>query len=319
MRGTERLLDRIEREERLDTIADGVSGFWSSTLRSERLRDVLCGRMLGHPLHPAAILVPAGTLLSATLLDTTGGASLRPAARRLIGLGLLSAGPAALAGWSDWLDTTGAERRVGLVHAASNIVGIASYAVSWNQRRRGARGLAASVTGAAALGIGGWLGGHLAYAQGVGVDTTAFQRGPADWTDVLAASEVTLEPRKVEIDGVPVLLTRVDGQIVAISDRCTHRGGPLHEGDRVGGCVRCPWHGSRFELESGEVVRGPATRPQPLYEVREIAGRVQIRRPEVRALRANPVGPSAGPHEARPRVTAEGHAVAAADRPRQHV
>lgn len=153
-------------------------------------------------------------------------------------------------------------------------------------------GLAASLAGASALGVGGWLGGHLAYALGVGVDTTAFQRGPADWTDVLAAGEVTTALRQVEVDGVPVLLTRVDGRIVAINDRCTHRGAPLSDGDRDGDCVQCPWHGSRFALTSGDVVQGPATRPQPVYEVRERGGRVELRRSEVRALRANPVGPS---------------------------
>ncbi len=307
MRGSERVLDRLEREQALDPVAGRAHAFWSKALRSQRLRDLLSGRALGHPLHPAAVIVPAGTLLSATLLDVTGGPGLRPAARRLIGLGLLSAGPAAVAGWSDWLDTDGAERRVGLVHAACNIVGIGCYTASWWQRHRGssgvassgvaangtaANGLVASLAGATALGVGGWLGGHLAYALGVGVDTTAFQRGPADWTDVLAAGEVTTALRQAEVDGVPVLLTRVDGRIIAINDRCTHRGAPLSDGTRDGDCVQCPWHGSRFALTSGDVVQGPATRPQPVYEVRERAGRVELRRSEVRALRANPVGPS---------------------------
>jgi nitrite reductase/ring-hydroxylating ferredoxin subunit/uncharacterized membrane protein len=292
MRATERLLERIEREQALDPVAERASAFWSAALRSERLRDLLSGRQLGHPLHPAAVLVPVGTLLSATALDLTGDPALRPAARRLAGLGVLSAVPAAIAGWSDWLDTEGAERRVGVVHAASNAVGIASYAVSWWQRRRGGSGRAAGLAGAAVLGVGGWLGGHLAYALGVGVDTTAFQRGPADWTDVLAADEVTTALRQVDVGEVSVLLTRVDGRIVAIDNRCTHRGGPLADGERVGDCVTCPWHASRFELASGEVLQGPATRPQPAYEVREVAGRVEIRRSEVRALRANPVGPA---------------------------
>ncbi|ONH28776.1 Rieske 2Fe-2S domain-containing protein [Pseudofrankia asymbiotica] len=292
MRVSERVLERVEQERGLDPVAGRAAALWSAALRSERLRDLLSGRQLGHPLHPAAVLVPAGTLLSATVLDLTGDPGLRPAARRLIGFGLLSAAPAAAAGWSDWLDTEGAERRVGLVHAASNIVGIASYATSWWQRRHGASGLVAGLAGATALGVGGWLGGHLAHALGVGVDTTAFQRGPTDWTDVLAASEVTTALRQVDVDGVSVLLTRVDGQIVAIGNRCTHRGGPLADGERDGDCVVCPWHASRFALASGEVVRGPATRPQPVYEVRENAGRVELRRSEVRALRANPVDPA---------------------------
>lgn len=289
MHATERVVERLERQQGLDAAAERIAGVLSRALRSEGLRDVLSGRPIGHPLHPAAVMVPIGTLMSATLLDATGDPLLRPAARRLVGMGLLSAAPAALAGWSDWLDTEGAERRVGLVHAAANVVGLASYAVSWWQRRSGGSGLVAGLVGATALGVGGWLGGHLAYAAGVGVDTTAFQRGPADWTDVIAADEVTTGLRQVDVDGTPVLLTRVAGRIVAIGDRCTHRGGPLAEGERVGNCVTCPWHGSRFDLVTGEVLRGPATRPAAVYEVREVGGRVQLRRSEVRALRANPV------------------------------
>ncbi|WP_018503920.1 Rieske (2Fe-2S) protein [Parafrankia discariae] len=292
MRASEQVVDRLERAQALDPVAGRVNAFWSTALRSQRLRDLLSGRQLGHPLHPAAVLVPAGTLLSATALDLTGDPGLRPAARRLIGLGLLSAGPTALAGWSDWLDTEGAERRVGIVHAASNAAGLVSYGASWWQRHRGGSGLAAGLVGAAALGLGGWLGGHLAYALGVGVDTTAFHHGPADWTDVLAADEVTTALRQVDIGEVSVLLTRVEGRIVAIDNRCTHRGGPLADGERDGDCVVCPWHASRFDLATGDVRQGPATRPQPVYEVRETAGRVEIRRCEIRALRANPAGPA---------------------------
>jgi nitrite reductase/ring-hydroxylating ferredoxin subunit/uncharacterized membrane protein len=290
MRASERILDRLEEQRGLDPIADRVAAFWSGVLGPGRLRDVLSGTALGHPLHPAAVLIPAGTLLSATILDATGDPALRPAARRLIGFGLLAAAPTALAGWSDWLDTEGAERRVGIVHATSNIVGLASYAVSWWQRRRGVSGLATGLAGAAALGVGGWLGGHLAYSLGVGVATTAFQSGPTDWTDAMAASEITTALRQVEVGGVPLLLTRVDGRIVAIADRCTHRGGPLSDGERDGDCVVCPWHRSRFALATGDVVRGPATRPAPVYEVRESAGRVEVRRNETLAPRTHPVG-----------------------------
>ena len=55
----------------------------------------------------------------------------------------------------------------------------------------------------------------------------------------------------------------------AIGDRCSHRGGPLHEGTIDDGCVTCPWHDSQFRTTDGAVVRGPATSPQPCYEVRE--------------------------------------------------
>jgi nitrite reductase/ring-hydroxylating ferredoxin subunit/uncharacterized membrane protein len=291
-RPLEALLGRIERATALDRWADIAASTWSKLLAPPQVRDVLSGRRLGHPLHPAAVLLPAGALLSASALDTTGEAALRPAARRLVGLGLFAAVPTILAGWSDWLDTEKAEKRVGIVHATSNAVGITAYGLSWVQRRRGGSGRAAGFAGAAALGAGGWLGGHLAYAQGVGVDTTAFQSGPAEWTDVGAASDVDDSLHQVEVGGVVILLTRVDGRIAAIEDRCTHRGAPLSEGARDEGCVVCPWHGSRFTLPSGDVQRGPATRPQPSYRVREVGGRVEIRRDEPRALRVNPARPA---------------------------
>jgi nitrite reductase/ring-hydroxylating ferredoxin subunit/uncharacterized membrane protein len=289
VRIAEELLDRIERARALDSWASGAAAVWSRVLAPRRFRDILSGRQLGHPLHPAAVLLPAGAFLSATALDVSGDRELRPAARRLVGFGLLAAAPTILAGWSDWLDTEQAERRVGLVHATTNALGVTAYGVSWWRRRRGGSGRGAGLAGAAVLGIGGWLGGHLAYAQGVGVDTTAFQSGPTSWTDVAAASTVTEGLRQIEVGGIAILLTRVDGQLVALEDRCTHRGGPLSDGTRDGDCVVCPWHGSRFALATGEARLGPATRPQPRYEVREKAGRVEIRRDEPRALRVNPV------------------------------
>lgn len=286
---TEKLLIGLERAEVLDSWAEKAAAVWSKVLAPAKVRDVLSGRQIGHPLHPAAVLVPAGSLLSATALDALHDPALARAARKLVGLGLLASVPTILAGWSDWLDTEQAERRVGLVHASSNALGITAYGVSWWQRRAGGSGRLAGYAGAIALGAGGWLGGHLAYAQGVGVDTTAFQSGPTQWTGAGAAADVTDALRQVDVDGVAIVLTRVDGRIVALEDRCTHRGAPLSDGERDSGCVVCPWHASRFSLTTGEVVQGPASRPQPSYQVRERAGQVEIRRDEFRALRANPI------------------------------
>jgi nitrite reductase/ring-hydroxylating ferredoxin subunit len=92
-----------------------------------------------------------------------------------------------------------------------------------------------------------------------------------------------------ECDPTVVLLRSGDG-IVVLADRCTHRGGPLHEGELAEGCVVCPWHGSVFAVD-GSVVEGPATRPQPAYEVRVTDGKVYARRSgDPRSLRTNPVG-----------------------------
>jgi nitrite reductase/ring-hydroxylating ferredoxin subunit len=119
-----------------------------------------------------------------------------------------------------------------------------------------------------------------------------FQQFPQDWTDVGAEAEVLADkPMRVDADGVPLLLVRHEGAIVALADRCTHRGGPLHEGTLADGCIICPWHGSQFRLADGALVRGPATRPAPAAEVRVVSGRVQVRRgDEPRGLRTSPVG-----------------------------
>ncbi|HEY3089496.1 MAG TPA: Rieske (2Fe-2S) protein [Jatrophihabitantaceae bacterium] len=123
------------------------------------------------------------------------------------------------------------------------------------------------------LGAAGWLGAHLAYGLGVGVDTTAFQHAPPDWTDVAAELDVVADkPLRADAEGVPVLLLRRDGGVVALADRCTHRGGPLHDGSVEDGTITCPRHGSRFRTDDGTIIAGPATRPAPVFETRVVAG-----------------------------------------------
>ena len=141
------------------------------------------------------------------------------------------------------------------------------------------------------LAAGGWLGGHLTYALGVGVDTTAFESGPDEWTAIGHLADLTVDqPAAVTTDGgVQLLVVRRAGDHVEVlEDRCTHRGGPLSDGELSGdgNCITCPWHGSTFRVATGEVVKGPATRPQPAYEARVVDGAVEVKRDEVRSLRS---------------------------------
>jgi nitrite reductase/ring-hydroxylating ferredoxin subunit/uncharacterized membrane protein len=287
----DQVFDRIENAEILDKPSDLIAGLVEKAVPKGPVRDLASGTPIGHPLHPALVALPIGSWTAATYLDLTFGD--KRAARRLVGFGILTALPAALTGANDWTTTAGAERRVGFLHALLNDAALTLYASSWLARRRGhhLRGVGLSLAGAAMLGGAGWLGGHLAYALGVGVDTTAFQQFPEDWTDVAAESAVPAEGAvEGDADGVGVFLTRYDGRIVALADRCTHRGGPLHEGSVSDGCVTCPWHESVFALADGSVVRGPATRPQAVAEVRVVDGRVQVRLSTARTLRTNPTG-----------------------------
>jgi nitrite reductase/ring-hydroxylating ferredoxin subunit len=117
------------------------------------------------------------------------------------------------------------------------------------------------------------------YRTGTGVDVNAFDAGPDEWTPATAASSLPGgEGRYVEAGRVEVLaLHDGPGGWHGIGAQCSHRGGPLEEGEFVDGCVTCPWHKSRFRLDDGTVVDGPATAPQPRYEVRERDGALQVR------------------------------------------
>jgi nitrite reductase/ring-hydroxylating ferredoxin subunit len=65
-----------------------------------------------------------------------------------------------------------------------------------------------------------------------------------------------------------IALFNVDGTFYAIDDTCTHRGGPLSQGEVAGKEVTCPWHGAVFDITSGAVLAMPAPRHVARYNVR---------------------------------------------------
>ncbi|MGH2721416.1 MAG: Rieske 2Fe-2S domain-containing protein, partial [Actinomycetota bacterium] len=275
------LLEPIERMEGLDKLADGLTAVAGRIAPAGPVKDLLSGTMLGHPLHPALTDVAIGAWLSSALLDVAGGPGAEKAADRLLCLGLLSAVPTVATGLSDWGDTWGKARRVGLVHAAVNTAGTLCFGVSLLARRRGARtlGRLLSLAGTGIMTVGGYLGGHLSYRKGVGVDTTTFDEGPGEWTSVLEVGELPeATPTTATAAGVTLLLYRRGDDVTAIADRCSHRGAPLHEGTCDGETVTCPWHASVFRLRDGAIVRGPAVAKQPSYEARISGSTVEVRR-----------------------------------------
>jgi nitrite reductase/ring-hydroxylating ferredoxin subunit len=127
------------------------------------------------------------------------------------------------------------------------------------------------------------LGGELSYDYGLRVNRNAFvPDGPEDFVPVLDEEDLPRnDTRKVEADGVGVLLSRSSGgEVCAISSVCGHLGGPLEEGSREGDTVVCPWHGSRYDLCSGKVLESPAVFPQSRYETRVRDGRIEVRAAE---------------------------------------
>ena len=267
------LISSLERAQALDRLV-GPAQRAARLLRPGRVRDALHGVWLGHPLHPVLAQAPAGTWLSASLLDAWPGSSPGTAAasRRLVLAGLAAALPAALAGSADWSELHEQQMRVGVVHALANTAAVALYAASLAAPDRAARGL--RLAGLTAVAAGGLLGGHLAFRQSAGAnqaEPVPHLTAPG-WHDLMTAAELAGlaagQPARRTLGDVPVVVIRDEQGVYVLADRCSHLSGPLSEGDYRDGCLTCPWHGSIFRISDGTVARGPATAPQPVFRTR---------------------------------------------------
>src|SRR5262249_47158449 len=103
------------------------------------------------------------------------------------------------------------------------------------------------------------------------------KRSMADF--VKAARTTEIEPgqaRLVEVNGKQIALFNIDGQFFAIDNTCTHRGGPLAEGEVSGHVVTCPWHRGEFDVRTGEVVGAPPQRAVTRYGVRVTGTDIEV-------------------------------------------
>lgn len=252
--------------------------------RRELVSNVLHGTWLGHPLHPALTALPTGAVATSLTLDAASvlpghSTALRDASRLALGVGIIGSLGAAATGATDWQHTHEESRRVGIVHGLLNVVATALYAVSWWDRRRGRhlRGMTGTALGYGLTMGSSYLGGALVYGSGVGVDRAGPRLEVEDWTTVLPLAALNGEPQRVEIDGVGVVLHRDGDDVLAVGEYCPHLAAPMVDGWVDRGRVVCPWHGSRFECQSGDVVKGPATAPLPSYPTRIRDGMVEVR------------------------------------------
>jgi len=278
------VVDRVARARVLDRAAGAVRDAVHAVLPPGAVKDAAHGVWLGHPLHPALAQLPLGCFTGAALLDLTGMPG--SGSSRLIGLGLASSAPAAMAGLVDYADGHEDQQRVGVVHAAANSAALACYAVSLLLRRsgRGRGGVAAGLAGYACATLGATLGGDLAFRHAVGPNHAADvpHTGPEQWCDLGPVTDFADgKPVRRQAGSNPVMVVSSGDGFVVMHDRCGHLAGPLHEGDLVEvageSCVECPWHGSVFRLRDGAVVHGPATAPQPVLDWQVAEGRLQVR------------------------------------------
>jgi nitrite reductase/ring-hydroxylating ferredoxin subunit/uncharacterized membrane protein len=280
------LLERLSSLEAVDGPAQKLAKQIRSLKSPPKLNEALSGTWLGHPVHPLLIVLPLGSWTSAVLLDWLGGKDAETAADLLVGAGIATALPTVATGYSDWADTEPASdtvRRIGAFHSLFNASAATLFGASLAARASGARGRGKllGLAGFAAVAVGGYLGGHLTYAEGVGVNLATFEDYPQDWTTVLADAAIGEgEMRAVDVDGVAILVARRGGDVFALSNTCVHRGGQLDQGELQGACVKCPLHGSVFRLDDGSVEQGPAAFPQPALEARVRDGSIEVRAPQ---------------------------------------
>jgi nitrite reductase/ring-hydroxylating ferredoxin subunit/uncharacterized membrane protein len=210
---------------------------------------------------------------------------LETVARYLVPTGVAAGLAAAVPGIIDYLysvppDSSARDRATN--HARLNTTAIALFAAGWfigRSRRNKAVPLALQTLGLGALSMGGWLGGTLMVRNQIGIDhryanagkwqeDSREHAGSRALVSAAAAGRLELNQMKlVHAGGERVVVGKTETGYAAFSDRCTHKGGPLSDGALICGTVQCPWHGSQFDVHTGEVKCGPAEKNIKTYEM----------------------------------------------------
>jgi nitrite reductase/ring-hydroxylating ferredoxin subunit/uncharacterized membrane protein len=253
----------------------------------------------GHPIHPALIPFPFAFLTGALLFDAAAMLAERPSwwttGGHLAGAGIITALIAGIPGVVDYLYTvppnsTGKQRATR--HMIVNLSAVALFAGAWLLRhdagtRSEATVIAIEVVAVALLSAGGWMGGTLVNRNQIGVDHRYASAGKWQEQELEESAGTPVVVAKVEdlqvdqmkllrLDGRRIVLARTAGGYVAFDDRCTHSGGALSGGVMMCGTVQCPWHGSQFDVRTGEVKAGPAKQRIATYQVEEKQGEVRL-------------------------------------------
>jgi nitrite reductase/ring-hydroxylating ferredoxin subunit/uncharacterized membrane protein len=249
-----------------------------------------------HPMHPMLVAFPIGLWITSFILDLIGtwrgNETLWSAGWICVVAGCIGAAAAAVPGLIDLLTVVppnSSAKRRGFLHGGLNTVGLLIWiAVAWYRGGPAAQpdrvSLLLSLVGVLGVGVSGWLGATLVYRNQIGIDHRYANAGkwrerelpswdrPVCNEGELAYGQMML----ARVGGERVVVGRCSDGIVAFSDRCTHKGGPLSDGALAGCAVQCPWHGSQFDLKTGRVIAGPAEEKIKIYNTRIAAGEVWV-------------------------------------------
>ena len=289
------MLNEIEPEKilrevpQLDQQAYSVSrGLHNWILKGGKSRrqvgDLLHGTWMGHPLHSVLTDMTIGALVFSNVLDllslTSGSRGIRRAADTLLDLGIVTGITTALAGLTDYSTLPERAMATGTTHGLLNalILGISMRSSQMRKKGKRSKGILLSSLASSVLMVSAWLGGELAYRYKVGVSKIPNSTEPENWHPTIPEQDLPeMTPKRVDVEGTPILLYRYQGRIYAIGAVCGHDGGPLEQGTFERYCVTCPLHQSVYDLRDGSVVHGPTTYSEPSYEVRNQQGMLEVR------------------------------------------
>jgi nitrite reductase/ring-hydroxylating ferredoxin subunit/uncharacterized membrane protein len=231
------------------------------------------------------------------------GNPLMVAAFYTMALGVVMGVLAAITGLADYLDIRADHpgKRNATLHMNLNLAMLVLYALNLNLRNGDLGGgstpilpFVLSLVGVGILSVSGYLGGQLVYDEGVGVGrhlrkadvpqqtVKVLSSRAGDDGFVAVANEGALsegETLRVQVDRVVMAVARVEGKTYAFQEFCTHRFGPLSEGNFHGHEVQCPWHQSCFDVRTGKVTQGPAKVDLNVYESKVEGGKILVRVP----------------------------------------
>jgi nitrite reductase/ring-hydroxylating ferredoxin subunit/uncharacterized membrane protein len=236
------------------------------------VKDFLNGTWLGHPVHSALTDVPIGALTITIVLDLLGQSA---AADIALVVSVLSIVAAAVAGLADYSDVDGTARMRATVHSVLMILSLVVFLISLLIRAGNPADRSAAVVlvilGFLLVSVGAAVGGDLVYLIGTHVNRHAWRGAGTKWVQLDLGGLPDIPeggPTKATAGQNTLVLIRNGDTILALHEVCAHAGGPLAQGTVVDGMIECPWHGSRYELTTGHVRRGPAMYDQPAYAVR---------------------------------------------------
>jgi len=281
-----RFVDRVAKSPWLKPLSDAIQPVVRTMIEAggPAVANALHGTWLGHPLHPLLTDIPTGAWTVTAVCDALemfGNTTLASGADAALIVGLLGASGAAVTGYADWSDTAEEPKTLGTAHALLNGAATGAYIASLAARRAGNRGagIALAFAGYGTMSLAAYLGGELSFGMQLGIKHTAIPIVPEDeFVPVIDEDKLQRDAMvRADLAGVPLLLLRTEDGIFAIGAACSHRGAPLDEGKLEGACVRCPWHGSLFAFSDGRALAGPASFPQPQFETRINAGRIEVR------------------------------------------